>query len=156
MSRRKKTIKKRIFIDLKYQNFIVEKLINLIMISGKKTISKKIVYETLSMIRKTYKHNPIDILEKAVYNLSPELEIKSKKVGGTYYKIPVRISFNKGIFVALSWIKNSSRSRKEKNFSISLFKEIIDTYNGNSISIKKKMDLYRLADLNRAFAHFSF
>ncbi|UOQ27822.1 SSU ribosomal protein S7p (S5e) [Candidatus Vidania fulgoroideae] len=156
MSRRKRKYDKNIKLDEKYLNYNVEKLINIIMVSGKKNISRKIVYSTLSLIREKYRTNPIDIFEKAVSNAAPEIEIKNKKIGGTTYKIPVNISKKRGEFIALSWIKKFSKLRKEKTFSISLFKEIIDTYNGNSNSVYKKKELYKLADLNRAFAHFAF
>ncbi|UOQ37965.1 SSU ribosomal protein S7p (S5e) [Candidatus Vidania fulgoroideae] len=156
MSRRKRKYNRIMKLDEKYLNYNVEKLINIIMISGKKNISRKIVYSALSLIREKYRTNPIDIFEKAVLNATPEIEIKNKKIGGTIYKIPVSISKRRGEFMALSWFKKFSRLRKERNFSISLFKEIVDTYNGSSNSIYKKKELYKLADLNRAFAHFAF
>ncbi|MGX7583023.1 30S ribosomal protein S7 [Candidatus Vidania fulgoroideorum] len=156
MSRRKRSYVKRKRIDLKYMNVNVERLINMIMKSGKKSISRKIVYKALSMIRTKYLTNPIDILEKAIINIAPELEIKSKKIGGTFYKVPVRINSNRSFFIALKWIKDFAKSRKEKSFSISLFKEIIDTYNGNSNGTKKRDEIYKIADLNRAFSNFSF
>ncbi|UOQ33040.1 SSU ribosomal protein S7p (S5e) [Candidatus Vidania fulgoroideae] len=156
MSRRKRKYSKVNKLDDKYLNYNVEKLINLIMVSGKKSISRKIVYLSLSLIRERYRMNPIDIFEKAVLNASPEIEIKKKKIGGSIYSIPVGISKKRGEFIALNWIKKFSKLRKEKSLSVSLFKEIIDTYNGVSNSINKKKELYKLADLNRAFAHFAF
>ncbi|QSW37986.1 30S ribosomal protein S7 [Candidatus Vidania fulgoroideae] len=157
MSRKRKLNKKRILkYDQKYSSFLVSKFINIIMISGNKELSRYIVYKVLSLIKSRYKINPLIIFEKAIYNAKPSIELKKKKVGGSNYKIPVKITNDRGIYISISWIRYFAIKRKEKKFYISLFKEIIDTYNGNSGPISNKIELYKLADLNRAFAHFAF
>ncbi|MGX7458707.1 30S ribosomal protein S7 [Candidatus Vidania fulgoroideorum] len=157
MSRKKRKIKTRYLnYDQRYSSYLVSKFINIIMISGKKELASNIIYKVLSLIKSKYKLNPLVIFEKAIFNSKPSIELKSKKVGGSNYKIPVKITNKRGIYISIRWIKYFAIRRNEKKFYISLYKEIIDTYNGNSGAILKKTELYHLADLNRAFAHFAF
>ncbi|MGX7589680.1 30S ribosomal protein S7 [Candidatus Vidania fulgoroideorum] len=157
MSRRKRIIKRRcLCYDQRYSSFLVSKFINIIMISGKKELASNIVYNVLSLIKSRYMLNPLIIFEGAIYNSKPSIELKSKKVGGSIYKIPVKITSARGLYISMKWIRYFAIRRNEKKFYIALYKELIDTYNGNGGAILKKTELYRLADLNRAFAHFAF
>ncbi|QSW37706.1 30S ribosomal protein S7 [Candidatus Vidania fulgoroideae] len=157
MSRKKKLFKKIPPIkDYKYSNYLISKFINIIMHSGKKDKAKKIIYKVLLMIKTYYKSNPIKILEQAIENCRTEIEIKTKKIGGCKYRIPVKIQRDRGVSIAIKTIKQFSQSRHDKSFTAKLFKEIIDSYNGNSKAIQKKKEIYKLAETNRAFAHFAF
>ncbi|MGX7582598.1 30S ribosomal protein S7 [Candidatus Vidania fulgoroideorum] len=157
MSRKKKLFKKKpLTKDYRYSNFLVSKFTNIIMQSGKKDKAKKIIYSVLVMIKSHYKTNPIKILEYAIENCRPEIEIKTKKLGGCRYRIPVKIKRDRGISIAIKTIKQFSKQRTDKTFIEKLFKEIIDSYNGNSKTIHKKKEIYQLAETNRAFAHFAF
>ncbi|QSW37848.1 30S ribosomal protein S7 [Candidatus Vidania fulgoroideae] len=157
MSRKKKIFKKTPLIkDYKYSNYLVSKFINIIMKSGKKDTAKKIIYKVLLMIKLHYKTNPIKILEQTIENCRTEIEIKTKKIGGCKYRIPIKIKRDRGISIAIKTIKHFSNLRSDKTFTEKLFKEIIDSYNGNSKTIQKKKETYQLAETNRAFAHFAF
>ncbi|MGX7576413.1 30S ribosomal protein S7 [Candidatus Vidania fulgoroideorum] len=157
MSRRKKNkTSRKIFNDLKYNNYYISKFINIFMISGKKSISEKIIYNVLSNLKKIYNINPLKIFKKSVINCSPKVELKKKKVGGTFYQIPVSISKKRSINKAIKFIRNNSLKRKNKNISDSLLKEIVDTYNDVSMSVKNRDEIHKKAELNRAFSHYSF
>ncbi|MGX7586123.1 30S ribosomal protein S7 [Candidatus Vidania fulgoroideorum] len=157
MSRRKKNrCLKIIFNDLKYNNYYVSKFINLLMISGKKSLSEKILNNVLLKIKQIYNINPIRIFKKAIINCSPKVDLKKKKVGGTFYQIPVSISKRRGIIKAMRFIKNNSINKNNSNIVDAITREIIDTYNDNSSSVKNRDELHRKALLNRAFSHFAF
>ncbi|MGX7577239.1 small ribosomal subunit protein uS7 [Candidatus Vidania fulgoroideorum] len=157
MSRKpKKVFNKKIFNDLKYNNYYISKFINFIMKSGKKTISEKIVYKSFSLIKINFNLCPVKVFLKCLKLAAPQVEIKKKKVGGALYFIPVKISKKRSLYYSMSFIKKNSLIRKEKKFYIALFKEIIETYNENSNSIKMRDEIHKKAELNRAFAHFAF
>ncbi|MGX7582737.1 30S ribosomal protein S7 [Candidatus Vidania fulgoroideorum] len=157
MSRKKNNFFNRnVFNDLKYNDYYVSKLINVFMLSGKKTLSEKIVYNVLNNIKKNYCSNPLKILKKSILNCTPKVELKKKKVGGTYYMIPVSITRKRGLNKAIKFIKKNTIIRNKKNIIDSLLKEIIDTYNDNSLSVKDRDEIHKKAELNRAFSHFSF
>ncbi|MGX7582461.1 small ribosomal subunit protein uS7 [Candidatus Vidania fulgoroideorum] len=154
--KKKKIFNRKIFNDLKFNNYYISKFINVIMKSGKKTVAEKIVYNCLRMIRHHYDTCPINFFIKTLILSSPQVEIKKKKVGGSVYFIPIKITKKRRIFYSMNFIKKNSLLRKEKKFSISLFKELVETYNEDSLSIKMRDEIHKKAELNRAFSHFSF
>ncbi|MGX7585847.1 small ribosomal subunit protein uS7 [Candidatus Vidania fulgoroideorum] len=157
MSRRKEIIKKRLLKpDLIYSSFLVSKLINMIMKSGKKDTSRSIVYKIMLIIKRRYLINPVIFLEECIERAKLEIELKNKKVGGSTYKIPVKITRERSVYLAIKNIISFSRKRKGIPFYLSLFRELVDTYNGCSLTILRKYELMNLAELNRAFAHFAF
>ncbi|MGX7589541.1 30S ribosomal protein S7 [Candidatus Vidania fulgoroideorum] len=157
MSRKIKNNKKKVVNnENKYNNYYVSKFINMIMIDGKKTKAEKIVYNCLNLLKYKYNVNPLYIFIEAIKKVSPIIELKKKKVGGTNYIIPVKISNYRGINKGMKIIIKNTRIRNEKKSFISLFKEIVETYNGCSNSIQDKNDIYKTAKLNRAFSHFVF
>lgn len=158
MSRKKKknNFNRKIFNDLKYNNYYISKFINVIMKNGKKSVAEKIFYNCLKMIKIIYNICPISFFLKSLILASPQVEIKRKKVGGTFYFIPLKINKKRRMFYSMNFIKRNSFIRKENNISISFFKEIVDTYNENSLSIKNRDEIHKKAELNRAFSHFAF
>ncbi|MGX7589403.1 small ribosomal subunit protein uS7 [Candidatus Vidania fulgoroideorum] len=157
MSRKKNNFfNRKVFNDLKYNNYYISKFINIIMKSGKKSIAEKNIYKCLEMIRNKFDLCPIDFFKKTLILTGPQIEIKKKKVGGSFYFIPLKINKKRRIFHAMKFIKKNSILRKENKFYISLFKEIVETYNENSNSIKMRDEIHKKAELNRAFSHFIF
>lgn len=141
--------------DPKYSNQDIAKLINCIMKNGKKTIARKIVYGSFDIIKKKIKKDPIDIFEKAILNASPIIEVKSKRVGGATYQVPVEVKGERKLTLAFRWIIGAAKSKKGQPMSQKLAKEIIDAANNEGVAIKKKSDTHKMAEANRAFAHFA-
>ena len=141
--------------DPTYKDYTVAKFINYIMKNGKKSIAEKIFYDSLAIIsEKEKKENAIDVFKKALSNVSPALEVKSKRIGGATYQVPVEISKNRKMALAMRWIIQYSKSRKGLTMSDRLAAELIAASNNEGSSIKKKEDTHKMAEANKAFAHF--
>ena len=152
---RKKTAPKKIPIqDSKYKSTIVPKLINSIMYDGKKTIAEKIVYDALDKIKSKSKDEPINVFNEAINNIRPTVEVRSRRVGGATYQVPVEVKAKRSQALALRWLIDASRKRKDKKMSDKIFNEIYDAYQKKGSAIKKKEDTHRMAESNKAFAHF--
>ncbi|MBI3814348.1 MAG: 30S ribosomal protein S7, partial [Nitrospinae bacterium] len=154
MARRKVSIKKIVISDLKYNDPVAAKMINVIMKDGKKSIAESVLYDALDMIKEKSKEDPLKIFKKAVDNVKPVLEVKPRRVGGATYQIPVDIRQERRNTLAIRWIINSARSRGEKTMQERLAGEILDASNKTGLSIKKREDTHRMADANRAFSHY--
>ena len=154
----RKPIKKKITLepDYKYSSLLVTKLINKIMQEGKKSIAEKIVYGALERAEKELGKPALEVLDMALNNAGPQLELKSKRVGGANYQVPHEVSGERKFALAFRWIINASRSQKGKPMQIKLAQEIINAYNNTGVAIKKKMDTHRMAEANKAFAHFAW
>ncbi|MDH3004939.1 MAG: 30S ribosomal protein S7 [Candidatus Shikimatogenerans sp. JK-2022] len=153
---RKIKIKKNI-TDIKYKSKIVTYFINHIMKRGKKNLAIKIFYNTLNFIKEKFnKKYPLEILKKAIEKGSPELEIKKIKIGGSIYNIPTKIKKKKSKFLCVKWLIKNAKLRKDKNMSIKLANEIINTYNGIGETIKKKNEIKKVAEANKAFSYLKF
>ena len=124
------------------------------MYDGKKTIAEKIIYEAIDKIKDKSKDEPIKIFNEAINNLRPTVEVRSRRVGGATYQVPVEVKSKRSQALALRWLIEASRKRKEKTMSDKLFNEIFDAYNNKGSSIKKKEDTHKMAESNKAFAHF--
>jgi small subunit ribosomal protein S7 len=154
---RGKKIKKRIILpDPVYNNVNVAKFINQVMRRGKKTIARKIVYQALKSIKETTKKDPIEVFEQALENAAPLLEVKPKRVGGATYQVPREVKGERRIALAVRWILTAARSKKGKPMKDKLADEIISASKNEGSAIKKKEDTHRMAEANRAFAHFAF
>ncbi len=153
---RGKTEKKEIYPDPLYNNVDVAKLINKIMEGGKKTTSRKIVYKTFEIIKEKTKQDPLEIFEKALENAGPILEVKSKRVGGATYQVPREVKGGRRLTLAMRWIINAARSRKGKPMAEKLSEEVMAAAKNEGTAVKKKEDTHRMAEANRAFAHFSW
>ena len=154
MSRKKKAPKKIPVIDPKYKSAIIPKLINSIMYDGKKTIAEKIVYEAMEKIKTKSKDEPINVFNEAINNIRPTVEVRSRRVGGATYQVPVEVKSKRSQALALRWIIDASRKRKDKKMSDKIFNEIYDAYQNRGSAIKKKEDMHKMAESNKAFAHF--
>jgi len=153
--RRRRPEKRTILPDPVYNDLVVSKFINYIMKQGKKSIAEKIFYQSLELISKQEKTDkPIDIFKKAIGNVSPALEVKSKRIGGATYQVPMEVADNRRIALAMRWILNYSRTRKGKKMSDRLAAELIAASKNEGSSVKKKEDTHKMAEANKAFAHF--
>ena len=154
MSRKNKAPRKISLVDSKYKSTIIPKLINSIMNDGKKTIAEKIIYDAIDKIKSKSKEEPINIFNEAINNLKPTVEVRSRRVGGATYQVPVEVKSKRSQALALRWLVESSRKRKDKQMSDKIFNEIYDAYQNKGSAIKKKEDTHKMAESNKAFAHF--
>ena len=142
--------------DRKYQSVLVQRLINKAMLDGKKLVAERAVYEALETAAKKLDHeNPLEVFEKALKNVSPNFEVKSRRVGGANYQIPFPVAGHRQLHYAFSWLVQSARGRKGIPFAQRLSMEIVDAYNETGVAFKKKEDTHKMAEANRAFAHFA-
>ena len=153
---RKKTTKREIYPDSVYNSVIVAKLINQIMKRGKKTIARKVVYKTMDIIKEKTKKEPLEIFEQAIKNTTPLLEVKSKRVGGATYQVPRQVKEERGLTLAMRWIISAARSKKGKPMREKLSEELIMAAKNEGSAVKKREDTHRMAEANRAFAHFAW
>ena len=154
MSRKRKAPNKILIVDPRYKSTIIPKLINSIMYDGKKTAAEKIVYEAIDKIKSKSKEEPITVFNEAINNIRPTVEVKSRRVGGATYQVPVEVKTKRSQALALRWLIAASRKRKDKNMSDKIFNEIYDAYQNRGSAIKKKEDTHKMAESNKAFAHF--
>lgn len=154
--RRKTKIKKVNNLDHLYGNPLVGKFINYIMRQGKKATAQKVVYRSFDIIKEKTKSNPIEIFEKAIKNISPSLEVKSRRVGGANYQVPQPVRPDRKIQLVFRWIINAARAKKGKSMAEKLAEELMLAVNNEGAAVKKKLDTHRMAEANRAFAHFSW
>ena len=154
MSRKRKAPKKIPIIDPKYKSSIIPKLINNIMYDGKRGIAAKIVYDAIDKIKTKTKDEPINIFNEAINNIKPTVEVRSRRVGGATYQVPVEVKSKRSQALALRWLIDASRKRKNKKMADKIFNEIFDAYQNKGSAIKKKEDTHKMAESNKAFAHF--
>ncbi len=154
MSRRKLPIKNRIVPDAKYQNVVVSELVNRIMKGGKKSTAERVVYGALTAIEAAEAKSPVAVLEQAVRNATPQLEVKSRRVGGANYQVPVEVRPERGLSLAFRWLILSAKARAGKSMAEKLAGELKDAAKGEGATIKKRDDTHRMAEANRAFAHY--
>ena len=154
MSRRHSAEKREINPDPKYGNMVVSKFMNSIMHAGKKSVAEIIVYGALDIIEGKTKQNPIGVFQQALDNVMPAIEVRSRRVGGATYQVPVEVRPRRATTLAIRWIVGYSRQRREKTMAERLANELMDASNGIGTSIKRKEDLQKMAESNRAFAHY--
>ena len=154
MSRKKSAPKKLNVVDPKYKSVIIPKLINSLMYDGKKTIAEKIIYDAIVKIKTKSKDEPLNVFNDAINNIRPTVEVRSRRVGGATYQVPVEVKSKRSQALALRWLVDASRKRKDKNMSDKIFNEIFDAYQNRGAAIKKKEDTHKMAESNKAFAHF--
>ena len=154
MPRKGNTPKREVLPDPVYGNIVVSKLINSIMLDGKKSTAQKIVYGAFDQIKEKTGEDPLDVFNKAMENIMPELEVKARRVGGANYQVPIEVRPARRQTLGLRWLTAYTRARGEKTMSERLAKEIMDAANGTGASVKKKEDTHKMAEANKAFAHF--
>ena len=137
------------------EDVAVEKFINQVMRKGKKTIARKIVYGALDIVKTQSKKDPLEIFQKAIENTSPLLQVRSKRVGGATYQVPIEVKPKKRVSLAMKWILAAARAKKGKPMKVKLAEELLAAYKNEGAAVKKKEDTHRMAEANRAFAHFA-
>ena len=152
--RRRRAQKRMIDPDPRYGDLLVAKFINIVMECGKKSIAERIVYDALDIVKEKTAKEPLEVFRAALDNVRPLLETKSRRVGGATYQVPVSVSEDRGYSLALRWIRSYSRERKGKPMHEKLAQEIIDGFNKTGPSVKKREDMHKMAEANRAFAHY--
>jgi len=154
MSRKKTQPLKIAILDPIFKSPIIPKLINSIMYDGKKGVASKIVYEAIDKIKSKTKEEPINVFNEAINNIRPTVEVRSRRVGGATYQVPVEVKSKRAQALALRWLVDASRKRKDKHMSDKIFNEIYDAYERKGSAVKKKEDVHKMAESNKAFAHF--
>ncbi len=156
MPRRGNVAKREVLADPIYNSKIVTRLVNSIMLDGKKGVAQKIVYDAFDIVREKTGNEPLDMFEKAMENIMPSLECKTRRVGGANYQVPLEVSPARRETLGLRWLTQYSRSRNEKTMSARLAAEIIDATNGVGGAVKKREDTHKMAEANKAFAHYRY
>ena len=156
MPRRGNVAKREVLADPIYNSKIVTRLVNSIMLDGKKGVAQKIVYDAFDIVREKTGNEPLDMFEKAMENIMPSLECKTRRVGGANYQVPLEVSPARRATLGLRWLTQYSRSRNEKTMSARLAAEIIDATNGVGGAVKKREDTHKMAEANKAFAHYRY
>ena len=156
MSRKKKREDRGIKPDIRYHSLLVSHYVNRIMLNGEKNIAIGLIYDTMDILKEKLKEDPLKILVKATDNVKPQVEVKARRIGGATYQVPTEVESLRANALALRWIINFARSRKGKSFPERLAGEIIDAYNEQGSAIKKKIDTHKMAEANKAFAHYRF
>ena len=154
MSRKRKAPKRIFYPEAKYQSLVLSKFINIIMYGGKKTTAEKIIYTALDQIKNKTKEDPIKIFNEAISNIRPNLEVRSRRVGGATYQVPVEVKAKRSQTLALRWLLAATRKRKDKNMTEKLFNELMDASQKKGSAIKKREDTHKMAESNKAFAHY--
>ena len=156
MPRRRVAVKRDVLPDPIYGSKIVTKLINNIMEDGKRSIAQKIVYDAFDIVKEKEQKDPLEVFEKALNDIMPVLEVKARRVGGATYQVPLEIRPERRQTLGLRWLVSYARARHEKGMSQKLAGEILDAINGNGGAFKKKEDTHKMADANKAFAHYKY
>ena len=154
MSRKNRAPKRIYYPDQKYKSLILSKFINFVMFDGKKNTSEKKIYTALDQIKKKTKEDPIKVFNEAINNIRPNLEVRSRRVGGATYQVPVEVKTTRSQTLALRWLRDASRKRKNKSMSDKLFNELMDASQKKGAAIKKREDTHKMAESNKAFAHY--
>ena len=154
MPRKGQTRKRTVPAEPVYNNAVVTKLVNQIILDGKKGIAQKIVYGTFERIREKTGKEPVEVFEAAMNNIMPVLEVKAKRIGGATYQVPVEVRPARATTLALRWLVDFSRQRREKTMTERLANEILDASNGLGAAVKRREDMHKMAESNRAFAHY--
>tara|TARA_B100001013_G_scaffold76728_1_gene41045 strand:- start:539 stop:1009 length:471 start_codon:yes stop_codon:yes gene_type:complete len=154
MSRKRRAPKRIFYPDAKYGSLVLAKFINFIMYDGRKDTAEKIIYSTLNKIKEKTKNDPIKIFNEAIENIRPNLEVRSRRVGGATYQVPVEVRTKRSQTLALRWLLEATRKRKNKTMSDKLFNELMDASQKKGAAIKKREDTHRMAESNKAFAHY--
>jgi len=156
MPRRRVVAKREILPDPKFGNITLAKFMNHVMVSGKKSVAERIVYGALDMVEERLKSDPLEAFELALENIAPMVEVKSRRVGGATYQVPVEVRASRRGALAMRWLVDYSRARGEKSMAQRLAGEVMDASQGKGGAVKKREDVHRMAEANKAFSHFRF
>ena len=156
MPRRREIPKRKILPDPKFKDQTIAKFINIIMFDGKKSIAEKIIYDALDIIKQRGKEDPVGIFNQALEKVSPSVEVKSRRVGGATYQIPIEVRPNRQIALAMRWLVEAARKRNEKSMTARLAGELMDASDDRGSAVKKREDTLKMAEANKAFSHYRF
>ena len=156
MPRRAAAVRREVQPDAKYNNRLVTQLINKVLLDGKKSVAERIVYDAFDIVEQRTESDPLAVFKKAMDNVRPTLEVKPKRVGGATYQVPMEVNSRRATTLAIRWMVNFSRARKEKTMAQRLANEILDASNKVGASVKRREDLFKMAEANRAFSHYRF
>ncbi len=154
MPRRARATKREIPPDARYHSITVAKLVNKVMMRGKKRTAESIVYGALQLLEQQVSKDPVTALEQAIRNTTPLLEVKPRRVGGATYQVPVEVQPGRGLFLAIRWLLQSARAKKGKSMTERLAAELTDAWQGQGVTIKRREDTHKMAEANKAFAHY--
>ncbi len=152
--RRRRAEKREVIPDPKYKNITVSRFINVLMTCGKKSTAEKIMYRCFDILAEKTGKPGLDVFQKALENARPLLEIKPRRIGGATYQVPIDVKPDRGISIAMRWIRNFARAKKGKPMEIKLADELLDAYNAQGSAVKKREDTHKMAEANKAFAHY--
>jgi small subunit ribosomal protein S7 len=156
MPRRREVEKREILPDPKYGNVDVAKFVNVLMTRGKKSVAERIVYGAFESIEEKAKKNPLEVFATAINNVKPVVEVKSRRVGGANYQVPVEVRPARRLALSMRWIREAAKKRGEKSMTARLANELIEAAEGRGAAMKKRDEVHRMADANKAFSHFRF
>ena len=156
MPRRREVPKRKILPDPKYKDQTIAKFINIMMLDGKKSVSEKIMYGALDIIKDRGKDDPVEIFNVALENVSPGVEVKSRRVGGATYQVPVEVRPHRQMALAMRWLADAARKRNEKSMTARLAGELMDASEERGSAVKKREDTHKMAEANKAFSHYRF
>lgn len=156
MTRKKRDFSRPVLPDPKFGDIVVTKTLNTIMVSGKKSVAERNFYAALDMVAQKLKGDPIELFHKGLNNIKPVVEVRARRVGGANYQVPTEVRPERAQALAIRWLKVAANSRGEKTLAERLANELIDAVNNRGIAIKKKEDTHKMADANKAFAHFKW
>src|SRR5690554_5428614 len=156
MPRRRVAAKREVLPDPKFGNVTLAKFMNHVMVSGKKSVAERIVYGALLLVEERLKKNPVEVFEEALDHIAPMVEVKSRRVGGATYQVPVEVRPSRRTALAMRWLADYARGRGEKSMRQRLAGEIVDAYQSKGGAVKKSEDVHRMAEANKAFSHFRF
>jgi small subunit ribosomal protein S7 len=154
MSRRNRAVKRPIVPDAKYNSTVITELVNRMMRGGKRSVAQRVMYDTLALIEERAKRNPIEVFDQAIKNVMPTIEVKPRRVGGATIQVPVEIAADRRLALTHRWILSAARSRGGKSMAEKLAGELMDAAQGQGAAIKKREDTHKMAEANRAFAHY--
>ena len=154
MPRKGRVSKRERLPDPKYNDVLIQRFINSVMWDGKKSLARRLVYRALDLSEKRVKEDPLKVFRKAIDNVKPELEVKARRVGGATYQVPVEVRLDRKMSLAIRWLLRYARERSEKTMIEKLAGEIIDAYNNRGGAVKKREDTHKMAEANKAFAHY--
>ncbi len=152
--RRRRAEKRQVIEDPKYHSVLVSRFINVIMVCGKKSTAEKILYKALDIMQEKTGKPALEVFQKALDNARPLLEIKPRRIGGATYQVPIDVKQERGVSIAMRWIRNFARAKKGKPMEIKLADEFLDAFKGEGSAVKKKDDTHKMAEANKAFAHY--
>lgn len=156
MPRRRVVAKREVLPDPKYGNVTIAKFMNMVMVSGKKSVAERIVYGALQQVEEKLKKDPMEVFEEALENVSPMVEVKSRRVGGATYQVPVEVRPSRRNALGMRWLVEYSRSRGEKSMPARLAGELIDASQGKGGAVRRREDVHRMAEANKMFSHYRF